>query len=113
MPVLTQLKALLGCLKYFVQIRYLDSKLPDEPSAIFCYGDEGNGISSGLLRPMTGVPMNRVFHRVGLPSLEAAEQFISATPADWPADVAEDLRERISNFTQLNRGLFEVVRAFG
>ena len=113
MPVLTQLKALLGCLKYFVQIRYLDSKFLDEPSAIFCYGDEGNGISSGLLRPMTGVPMNRVFHRVGLPSLEAAEQFISATPADWPADVAEDLRERISNFTQLNRGLFEVVRAFG
>ena len=57
--------------------------------------------------------MNRVFHRVGLPSLEATEQFISETPADWPADVAEDLSEWISNFTQLNRGLFEVVRAFG
>ena len=57
--------------------------------------------------------MNRVFHRVGLPSLEATEQFISATPADWPADVAEDLREWISNFTQLNRALFEVVRSFG
>ena len=82
MPVLTQLKALSGCLKYFVQIRYLDSKFPDEPSTLLCYGDEGNGISSGLLRPMTGVAMNRVFQRVGLPSLEAAEQFISATPAD-------------------------------
>jgi hypothetical protein len=74
-------------------------KFPYEPSALLCYGDEGNVISSGLLRPMTGVPMNRVFHRVGLPSLEAAEQFISATPANWPADVAEDLREWISNFT--------------
>ena len=57
--------------------------------------------------------MNRVFHCVGLPPLEVAEQFISATPTDWPADVAEDLREQISNFIQLNRGLFEVVRAFG
>ena len=72
-----------------------------------------NGISSSLLRPLTGVPMNRVIHRVGLPSLEAAEQFISTSPGDWPADVAEDLREWISNFTQLNRGLFEVVRSFG
>ena len=72
-----------------------------------------NGISSGLLRPMTGVPMNRAIYRVGLPSLEAAEQFINVTPGDWPADVAEDLREWMSNFTQLNRGLFEVVRSFG
>ena len=82
MPVLTQLKALSGCLKYFVQIPYLASKFPGEPSALLCYGDEGNGISSGLLRPITGVAMNRVFQRVGLPSLEAAEQFISVTPAD-------------------------------
>ena len=72
-----------------------------------------NGISSSLLRPLTGVPMNRVIHRVGLPSLEAAEQYISASPGDWPADVVEDVREWISNFTQLNRALFEVVRACG
>ena len=72
-----------------------------------------NGISSSLLRPLTGVPMNRVIHRVGLPSLEAAEQYISASPGDWPADVVEDIREWISNFTQLNRALFEVVRSFG
>jgi hypothetical protein len=61
------------------------------------------GISSMVMRAVSGNNVNKMAYRVGLPSSEAAEEFITRSPGSRP-EVADDLKEWLSNMTAVSRG---------
>ncbi len=71
-----------------------------------------NGIGSSLLRAVSGTNLNTIAHRVGLPSIEATEQFIMQKPGERP-DIADDVKEWLGNMESIRRGVFKVRRKFG
>ena len=70
------------------------------------------GIASGLLRAISGTNLNVVANRVGLPTSEATEEFITRSPGGRP-EIAEDMKEWLGNMTSIHRGVFKVKRKFG
>ena len=70
------------------------------------------GISSMVMRAVSGNNVNKMAYRVGLPSSEAAEEFITRSPGSRP-EVADDLKEWLSNMTAVSRGVFKVKRKLG
>ena len=70
------------------------------------------GISSMVMRAVSGNNVNKMAYRLGLPSIEAAEEFITRSPGSRP-EVADDLKEWLSNMTAVSRGVFKVKRKLG
>ena len=70
------------------------------------------GISSMVMRAVSGNNVNKMAYRLGLPSSEAAEEFITRSPGSRP-EVADDLKEWLSNMTAVSRGVFKVKRKLG
>ena len=70
------------------------------------------GISSMVMRAVSGNNVNKMAYRLGLPSIEAAEEFITRSPGSRP-EVADDLKEWLSNMTAVSRGGGEVKRKLG
>ena len=70
------------------------------------------GISSMVMRAVSGNNVNKMAYRLGLPSIEAAEEFITRSPGSRP-EVADDLKEWLSNMTAVSRGGVKVKRKLG
>ena len=70
------------------------------------------GISSMVMRAVSGNNLNKIAYRLGLPSIQAAEEFITRSPDSRP-EVADDLKEWLSNMTAVSRGVFKVKRKLG
>ena len=70
------------------------------------------GIGTQLLRALSGNNLNSVALRVALPSIEATEEFIMEKPMER-TDIADDVKEWVSNMTSIRRGVFKVKRKFG
>ena len=70
------------------------------------------GIGTQLLRALSGNNLNSVALRVALPSIEATEEFIMEKPMER-TDIADDVKEWVSNMTSIRRGVFRVKRKFG
>ena len=65
-----------------------------------------------VMRAVSGNNVNKMAYRLGLPTIEAAEEFITRSPGSRP-EVADDLKEWLSNMTAVSRGVFKVKRKFG
>jgi len=70
------------------------------------------GISATIIRAVSGTNLNSIGYRLALPTSEAAEEFITRSPGGRP-EVAEDLKEWLSNMTAVQRGVFKVKRKWG
>ena len=71
-----------------------------------------HGIGSMLIRALSGTNLNMVANRVGLPTSEAAEEFITRSPGGRP-EIAEDMKEWLGNMKSITRGVYKVKRKFG
>jgi hypothetical protein len=64
------------------------------------------------MRPVSGIRMNSVMHRVGLPTLETTEEFITRTPANHP-DITDDIKEWFNKTESFRCGVFKIKRSRG
>ena len=69
-------------------------------------------IRDRLIRALSGTNLNMVANRVGLPTSEAAEEFITRSPGGRP-EIAEDMKEWLGNMKSITRGVFKVKRKWG
>ena len=70
------------------------------------------GIRCMVMRAVSGNNLNKIAYRLGLPSIQAAEEFITRSPDSRP-EVADDLKEWLSNMTAVSRGVYKVKRKLG